>query len=407
MSPDPVVVPRLGYETHVWTARDDLGASRAKLRAASGEYQSAIPATIANLDLAVPADLAADAEEATAALSRFDLYARSTLGATSPALGPMSSVLLRTESDSSSRIENLTVSARQLALAELDQSGSANARLVVGNVRAMEAALRLSDHLDVEAILAMQRELLRGQRGWEEHAGALRTTLVWVGSSGLSPRGASFVAPQAALVPEALRDLVSFIARDDLPVLVQAAITHAQFETIHPFVDGNGRTGRALVHALLRAKGVLTTTTAPVSAGLLRDTAGYVRALTAYRSGDARPVIERFAEASRFASRSGAALVDDLAAQLDHARGLLVAARVRSHAGAYAVLPHLVAHPVVNAATLKGLLGMADNTAQRALAQLVSAGVLTERTGARRNRIWQHRGILDVLDLYAQSLRRE
>lgn len=404
--PAPVVVPVLGQEQHVWRAEPDGMTSRARVRAASGEYTSSLTPPIADLDLALPPDLAADAEEATAALARFDLYARSTLGADSPALGPMSSVLLRTESSSSSQIENLTVGARQLALAEIDESASGNARLVVANVRAMEAALRLADRLDVDAVLAMQRELLAGQHGWEEHAGTLRRSLVWVGTSGISPRGASFVAPQAGHVPGAMADLVQFMRRDDLPVLVQASIAHAQFETIHPFADGNGRTGRAIVHALLRAKGVLTSTTAPVSAGLLRDTGAYFQALTDYRAGDARPIVERFSEASRYAATSGARLVDELADQVEQARALLADAGVRSHATAYQVLPHLVAHPVLNSATLTRGLGVNDNTAHRALAQLTSAGVLTERTGARRNRIWQHGGILDVLDLYAQGLRR-
>lgn len=404
--PAPLAVPPLGYDAHVWHAEPDGMTSRARVRAASGEYTSAVLAPIAGFDLTVPADVAADAEEATAALARFDLYARSVLGAGSPALGPMSSVLLRTESTSSSQIENLTVGARQLALAEIDESASGNARLVVANVRAMEAALQLADQLDVDAVLAMQRELLAGQPGWDVHAGVLRTSLVWVGSSAISPRGAAFVAPQAGLVPAAMDDLVQFMRRDDLPVLVQAAVAHAQFETIHPFADGNGRTGRALVHALLRAKGVLTSTTAPVSAGLLRDTSGYFQALMDFRAGDARPIVERFAEAARYAASSGARLVDDLAEQVSMARSRLEADGVRSHSTAYVLLPHLVAHPVLNAAMVSRILGLGDNTVQRALVQLTRSGILTERTGARRNRIWQHAGILEVLDLYAQGLRR-
>lgn len=402
----PLRVPAVGHEAHQWTAQDDgIGSRRARAEA-NGAYESTVTPPIAGLALEVPTDLGADAEEATAALAQFDLYARSTLGPDSPALGPMSSVLLRTESTSSSQIENLTVGARQLALAELDEASSENARVVVANVRAMEAALRLADRLDADAVLTMQRELLAAQRGWEEHAGTFRDRLVWVGTSRLGPRGAAHVAPQAERVPAAIDDLVAFMSRDDLPVLVQAAVAHAQFETIHPFVDGNGRTGRALVHALLRAKGVLTSTTAPVSAGLLRDTRGYVDALTAYRAGDARPVVEQFADAARFAASSGARLVDDLADQLAQARAALRGDGVRAHATAFRVLPHLVAHPVLNSRLLTDVLDLPDNTAHRALARLTEAGVLTERTGGRRNRVWQHAGILEVLDLYAQGLRR-
>ncbi len=400
----PVVVPSVGYDKHVWQAEPDGMHGRVRVAAASGQYRSTVTPTIADYILGLPTDLAADAEDATTALARFDTYARSVLGADSPTLGPMSSILLRTESTSSSQIENLTVGARQLALAEIDQSSSQNAKVVVANIRAMEAALDLADRLDSDAILTMHRELLGAQPGWQEHAGRYREGLVWVGSSGITPLGASHVAPQAGLVAAAADDLVTFMRRDDMPVLVQAAIAHAQFETIHPFADGNGRTGRALVHALLKAKGVLTSTTAPVSAGLLRDTEGYFRALGAYRDGDARPIIERFADASRFAASSGAQLVDDLAAQLEWSRVRM--SGVRGNAGAWKVLPHLVAHPVVNANLLIARLGMNGMGAQRALSQLVEAEVVEERTGMQRNRVYQHAGIIEVLDVYAQGLRR-
>ncbi|WP_245700919.1 Fic family protein [Sanguibacter gelidistatuariae] len=201
-----------------------------------------------------------------------------------------------------------------------------------------------------------------------------------------------------------MTDLVAFMRRDDLPVVVQAAIAHAQFETIHPFVDGNGRTGRALVHAIMRSKGVVTDTTAPISAGLLRDTRGHFDALTQYHRGNARPVMERFADASRFATRSGAHLVDALAGEVGSARERM--SGLRSDAAGWRVLPHLVAHPVVNAGLIKEVLGANDTTAQRALTQLAAAGVLEECTGKNRGRVWQHSGILGVLDEYAQSLHR-
>lgn len=402
--PLPLAIAPVGHEEHVWVAENDGLSTRAQVSAGSGPYASTVPAKIADLAPDVPSDLAADVEVATSELTRFDAYARAALGVDSPALGPMASVLLRTESASSSQIENLTVGARQLALAEIDQSTSANAQTVVANVRAMEAALALADRLDETAILTMQHELLSGQRGWEQHAGRYRDGLVWVGTSSISPRGASHVAPQPELVAPAMSDLVDFMHRDDLPVLVQAAVAHAQFETIHPFVDGNGRTGRALVHALLRSKGTVRHTTAPVSAGLLVDTEAYFESLTAFREGDARPIVEQLARAGRYAARSGTQLVDDLAAQISQAKEQL--GNLRPQAAAWRVVPHLVAHPVVNAAFLTSRLQMNTVTAQRALNQLSDAGVLQERTGKQRNRIWQHDGILAVLDVFAQSIRR-
>lgn len=316
----------------------------------------------------------------------------------------MSSILLRTESTSSSQIENLTVGASQLALAELEQNTSQNAKIVVGNVRAMEAALELADHLDHEAILTMQRVLVTNQQGSEDYAGVYRDSLVWVGSSSISPLGASHIAPQPQQVRPAMDDLVAFMRRVDLPPLLQAALAHAQFETIHPFADGNGRTGRALVHALLRAVGVVSKTTAPISAGLLKQTEQYFDALTAYRGGDAGPIVERFVEASMFAASSVTQLVDDLRAEVEAAGEKL--SGLRKNASAWRVLPHLIAHPIINATFLQQRLDFNEVTAQRALAQLVEHGVVQQRSGLKRNRVYHHTGILAVLDTYAQQLRR-
>jgi len=401
----PLAVEPLTYEQHTWIAENDGMRSRRTMAAASGTYRSSITPPIAGLELSLPSDLAADVEEAVAALTQFNTHARATLGAASPTLGPMSSILLRTESTSSSQIESLTVGARQLALAEIDESTSGNAQVVIANVRAMEAALALADRLDSDAILAMHNHLLSGQRGWEEHAGKYRDQLVWVGSTAVTPIGASHVAPQPEHVQAAINDLVVFMGRDDLPVVAQAAIAHAQFETIHPFVDGNGRTGRALVHAVMASKGVLTDTTAPISAGLLRDTRGYFDALTQYHQGDARPIVERFTDASRFAARSGAHLVDALANEVEETKAAI--SSLRSDAAAWRLVPHLVAHPVVNAATVKKILGTSDMTAQRGLSQLADAGIIKESTGKMRGRVWHHPGILSVLDSYAQALHRQ
>lgn len=112
----PCPIPAVGHEPAHWIAENDGRASRTAMAAASGPDESTVPALIGSLVVDLPADLAADAEEAAAELARFDEHARARLGRDSPALGPMSAILLRTESASSSQIENLTAGARQLAL---------------------------------------------------------------------------------------------------------------------------------------------------------------------------------------------------------------------------------------------------------------------------------------------------
>lgn len=379
--------------------------SNAEVRRQTGPYSSTVTPRIADWVPTLSGEDAADIVEASTALSEFDHYALGRLGASNPAIGPMSAILLRTESASSSQIEELTTSAKQLALAEIGETDASNAVTVVGNVRAMEAALRLSDHLDVDSILAMHFELLSRQAGLEHEAGRIRDELVWIGNRDTAgPRGALFVAPQHDLVRPALNDLVEFMRRDDLPALVQIAVSHAQFETIHPFVDGNGRTGRALAQALLRHKRLATHTTVPFSAGLLTDTKAYFDALDAFRDGDAGPIVRRFASASRYAAVTGRSLVDSLHSQIEKSRDAL--AGLRPQAAAWRVLPVLIGQPVVNVAFLKGALGVSDMTAGRNLDVLTEKQVLIERTGRARNRVWQHPGILEVLDAYAETIRR-
>lgn len=392
-------VPPIDSEEHYWQAQPEGTTGRRRPAAGTELYSSAVPAGISDYCPSIPTDL----EEASAALVRFDSYAVTVLGPNSSSLGPMSAVLLRTESTSSSQIENLTVGAHQLALTQVDQS-SDNAKAVVANVGAMEAALKLAERLDEAALLTMQAMLVSAQPGGENTAGAYRDELIWVGTSKVSPIGVSHIPPQPELVKPCMTDLLRFIHRLDIPPLLHAAITHAQFETIHPYVDGNGRTGRALVHAMLRASGVVTTTTAPLSAGLLRDTESYFAALTAFREGDATPITEEFISASLFAASSGRQLVDDLAELLDQARERLRG--LRRDAAAWTALPTLLAHPVITAPSLKRQLGLTDITTQRTLAQLVERGVLEERTGRKRNRIYQHSRILQTLDIYAEQLHQ-
>jgi len=379
-------------------------AGRARLAAASGHYDSAVPAQIASYAPTLPGELAADLDEASSALSELDTHVATAWPNTNALVAPMSAILLRTESASSSQIEQLTVGARQLALAEIGLATSDNANTVVGNVRAMERALTWKAPISQEAILAIHAALLSHQAGWQHQAGHYRDQLVWVGRSGLGPRDAVFVGPQPELICDAMADLIVFIERIDLPIVLQLAISHAQFETIHPFADGNGRTGRALLHTMLRNIGLVTHIAAPISAGLLTDTEGYFDALTAYRAGDGEPIVRRFADACRFAASSGRRLITDLTEQLELDRAKMTG--LRPQATAWHIVPLLAAHPVVNAALLVNQLGLGDVAAQRALRQLTQAGVLEERTGLRRNRVWQHNGVLAILNDYASNLHR-
>jgi Fic family protein len=389
--------PALESEQHPWVSRfnsDDL--TRAQRERVRQPYSSAIVPRIAKLSTNLPSDLAAEVDEATQLLTRFDAEV-------GPGGLPFASILLRTESASSSEIENLTSGARAIAEAELGERDTGNAAQIVRNVRTMEAALSLADRIDGESIITMQAALL-GSLAPNNLTGQWRDEQVWIGGSSVSPHLADFTPPHHDRVPAALDDLVTFVARADIPTLAQVAIAHAQFETIHPFPDGNGRTGRAIVQAMLRHARVTTNIAVPVSAGLLHDVKDYYNALTAYRRGELRPIITAFTRAAGYSVVNGRQLVRDIGSIQtdweDKMRGL------RSDAAARRVGVLAITYPVLNSDIIARELRVAPPTAFRALDALVERGILKAANSQRRNRIWLAEPVLNALDDFAARAGR-
>jgi Fic family protein len=388
--------PALGEEQRPWTSRfnsDDLTmAQRERVRL---RYSAAIVPPIADLPISISGDLAAGADEATQLLTRFD----AEVGPGGP---QFASILLRTESASSSEIEHLTSGARAIAEAELGERETGNAAQIVRNVRTMEAALALADDTDGQSIIAMQSALLGSFA--PKLTGRWRDEQVWIGGGSLSPHLAEFVPPHHERVPAAMNDLVSFMGRLDIPVLAHVAIAHGQFETIHPFPDGNGRTGRAIVQAMLRHREVTTNITVPVSAGLLHDVDDYYDALNSYRRGDIGPIVAAFARAAGYAVINGRQLVRDIkgvqSSWEDKMHGL------RSDAAARRVAVLAIAHPVLNYELVARELAIAPTTALRALEALVDREVLRPANSQRRNRIWLAEPVISALDDFAARAGR-
>ena len=363
----------------------------------AGPYRAAAVPLVADRTPPVGSQALALAEEAAHEVGRFDAEVGREVA-------PFAAVLLRSESASSSQIEHITAGARALAVAVLggpERGRRRNAALVAGNVAAMQAALDLAGRLDPDAVLAMHGALLRDSE--PDIAGRLRTEQVWIGGSSYGPHAAEFVPPPADAVAGLLADLLDFAGRTDVPTLVQAAVAHAQFETVHPFVDGNGRVGRALVHTLLRRRGLTRAVTVPVSAGLLADVPGYFAGLTAYRSGDPSPIVAALASGALTAVGNARRLVADLHEVRDRWR---VVVRARRDSAAWRVAELLLRQPVVDAGTVAAATGVAPANAVRALTPLLEAGVLTELTGAARNRMRQAGEVLAALDAFAARATR-
>lgn len=382
------------FETLPWEINEAIPSSRSALRRHRGPYRAAILAPIADRDLFLPPDLVAGVEDASNEVARFD----AELG---HEIAPFSSVLLRSESAASSKIENLTASARSIAEAELLSLGRSNASLIVANARAMTSAIALADHIDAQAILEMHAELLKASA--PDIAGQWRDEQVWIGGSDLGPHNAEFVPPHHRHIPAAIEDLLAYIDRDNIPVLVHAAIAHAQFETIHPFADGNGRTGRALLHAHLKNKKLTRNVTVPVSAGLLADTDSYFDALTDYRDGNPIAIVEQITRASFTAVANGRHLVGDLRTVRAEWQEVVKARRATN---TWRIVDLLLRHPVVNASFIAEQLSIPKPHIYRSIAPLIDAGALVEFTDRRRNKAWRAPQVLRALDDFAARAGR-
>lgn len=388
--------PALTRESYAWQSRYSREHLTQRQWASSrGPYEAAIVPRIGDRPIPVSALVAAEAAEAAAMLTRFD----AELGLS---VLPFASILLRSESVSSSQIENLTSGARAIAETELGERDTGNAPLIVRNVHAMQAALELSDALDGNGIIAMHAALL------EDHApeltGGYRREQVWIGGSGVSPHGAAFVPPHHERVPGSMADLVAFMGRWDVPALVHAAIAHAQFETIHPFPDGNGRTGRAIVHAMLRRSRTTATVVVPVSAGLLFEVEDYHDALTAYHLGEVDAIVRAFSDAAGFAVRTGRELATAIAELRSRWEDALTGLRSDSSARRVAALA--LEQPVLNAALVEARLGLSAPGAYRAFEALVDRGVLRPANSRKRNRLWIADDMIQALDAFADRAAR-
>jgi Fic family protein len=230
--------------------------------------------------------------------------------------------------------------------------------------------------------------------------GRIREEQNWIGGNDYNPGGADFVPPPPEHVVPLLDDLFDAMDDDRLPPLVQAALVHAQFETIHPFHDGNGRTGRALIHVVLKRRGLAPEYVAPISVVLANHRDRYISALGAYREDGIEHWIELFAAATVTAANLASEYllaVGDLLERWKTALGDLPSPP-RSDAAAWAIIDVLPAHPIITAPVAAAATGRAKPRVYRAFESLEEAGILLRLTKKRRNQSWEADGLLSLLE---------
>lgn len=387
--------PPVGYEERRWvpSAHAAWGV-RAEHVVAGIYYQSAVVAHIAGRAPSPSSHAREAAEEAERELTRFD----AELGKRVAAFAP---VLLRSEAASSSQIENLTASARAIFSAELGVRGSRNAEDIAANTQAMRAALDLARDLSVESVKRLHAVLMEHQP--RHTPGQWRDEPVWIGTRSDSPVGASYVAPHNEHVADLMGDLVGFVNDFTVLPLVSVAVGHAQFETIHPFSDGNGRTGRALAQSMLRHKGVTRNVAVPVSAGLLADVDGYHAALTAYRAGEVDPIVLSFAAASLRAVHNARQLVEDIDGIR---RSWDQRLNARRDSNAWKLLDVLARRPVLNSAAAASELGVQQPNVYPPLRALVESGIAKSKAEHQLGPFWRSDEVLAAIDAFAERAGR-
>jgi Fic family protein len=360
-------------------------------------YRAFIPDTIASARFAFDAAVAERIGRAERAIV--------DLNHSPPALGLLEVLarrLLRAESVASSRIEGLQLSHRRLARAEVsgDESRDETAKTVLANVAAMELAISLADRrkaLSPKDICAVHAALMFGA-GISE----FRAEQNWIGGNSFNPHGADFVPPPAEHVPKLMADLCDFLNRTDLPPLAQAAIAHAQFETIHPFPDGNGRVGRALIHVVLRRRHIASSYVPPVSLVLAGNSKTYIGGLTLFRGGNEAAWCDFFAEATGTAARKSTQLADTLARLQE--RWSDRAGHPRTNSSVAALIPLLPAYPILSVATAQRITRRSKQAANEALTVLEEKGILTRVNLGKRNRAWEAKEVFDILNEFEREL---
>jgi Fic family protein len=380
-----------------WTPSPGAYAPRKYRR--SCRYDAFIPDVLVDLDVRLPGDVAGVVSEAESQIQKLNEADERTLA-------PLARLLLRTESIASSKVEGMQMSLREMARAEAraETGGRASGAAVevLGNIAAMELAVADASsarRFSLRQLTTIHRRLME-RSPHPAIAGRVRKVQNWIGGNDYNPCGADFVPPPPDQVARLLDDLCDGVNDDVLPPIVQAALVHAQLETIHPFEDGNGRTGRALIHVVLKRRGIAPNYVPPMSVILANARDDYIRGLTRFRVDGVVEWIDQFASAAAESANLARAYLGALDALIGAWRSRLADSEnpPRSDASAWALIEVLPGYPIISGPVAAAVLGRSRPQTYQAIAALEDAGVLLPLTQSKRNRSWEAAGLLDLLD---------
>lgn len=350
-----------------------------------------LPPEIRELDVPVDARLANEIEMAVREVTALDVEHGEVLDS-------LAALLLRTESVASSKIERIEADIDDYARALHGSRANPSATSMVAATAALDTMIGevgLTGTIDRSTLTDAHATLMADDEDRADR-GRFRDVQSWIGGSDHSPRNALYVPPPPELVTELLDDLMAFVGRDDVPALVQAAIAHAQFESIHPFTDGNGRIGRALINAVMRRRGITTKVVVPLASALVAHRDRYFDQLTAYRQGDPGPLLRSFVRSCAVAaseSRRTAATLAGIPAEWSDVVG-----RVRSGSATESLLRLLPSRPIFSTEDVVDAIGASQSSTYTAVGRLAEVGVVRPLTERKRDQVWGATRILEELD---------
>jgi Fic family protein len=384
------------YVELTWGPDFDRGIGRG----GAGSYKAFVPDPVGNYEPTL--------ESATTALGERAAISVRELNADSASLLPLEGLgrqLLRSEALASSQIEGLSISHRKLAEADLTgRDGHFKAREIVGNIRALERATEIgatADEIDIDAIAAIHREIAIVPP-LDGIAGEIREGASWIG--GNSPPEAEYVGPPWEDVRPLLTDLCDFINRDDVSAVAQAAIAHAQFETIHPFGDGNGRVGRCLIQVIFRRRRLSPKYIPPVSVVLGANKDAYIAGLIGYREGNVDGWVRQFARAVEISAEQAQSFSRAIAALQSDWRERL--GRVRGDAAVLPLIAVLPKFPIITASVAEAEIERTRPAVINGLTQLESIGALSRHRNQKKGDSWEAKELFKLLGEFEKAVKQ-
>lgn len=363
--------------------------------------KSSVPPMLADVSVELPENLVRLTERAAAAIER-------SSDQLPPSLESLARLLLRFEGVASSAFEQIRAPLEEIAFAEVSTLVTGPSAWVVDNLAVVSAAVDSARQrpLSVDSLFEWHRRLMVHATDRLEPAlvGSFRVRPIWVG--GGSPQTAAYVGPPPELVGPLMDDLIKFANDDALDVVTQAAIVHAQFESIYPFADGNGRLGRVLIGWLV-VRRLHVVVPPPFSVFIVRDPGGYLSGLALYQMGELSPWIRWFATTLERSASSTTSIIGDIEALMaewrQRALSTTEAGRaVRADATFWHVLEMLPEHPIISAQLIHERFGITSESARQMLHRFESLGILTDveiRTGKKGRPVqwWAAKELIDVI----------